>query len=423
MNPAYTLQPYCDILILCCFYLEPKFKQPAACAASTTDRKQAARLSFQASFPSIQEEVLSDQGSDQSGLDVKNDSDSDSSSINGVIQAAEAITNQNAECLVNNQNLESLVDQNAIEGLKENGTSEPVSSEHFDLDDEEQLNHDLGLLNEESNVVILQSEENAFDSQEANSNETDSAEEQIRTTSDELSSHSASVSNSATDQETQFVSRKENENNLHVEQSRLDEICQDETPAVVDLTLEVEETPEQSVIDNSSQHHLEDTSNHGYKVDSAPQDEPTTVSFDQAGSSSVAMAAADDTNYYSGVNISPNEEVQDPREQNEPGGQHVLVEDESSFRDSENGVEQNSFHTDNEHPSTGLEERTQSPILTMTMQSHESLEARRISSGEACLGKVPPIWVPDSVATHCMNCGVKFSVIKRRHHCRACGKV
>lgn len=408
-------------MILCCFYLEPKFEQPAASAASTTDRKQAARLSFQASFPSIEEEVLSDQGSDQSGLDVKDDSDSDSSSINGVIQAAEAITNQNAECLVNNQNLESLVDKNAIEGRKENGSSEPVSSEHFDMDDEEQLNHDLGLLNEESNVVILQSEEHAFDSQEANSNKTDSAEEQIRMTSDELSSHSASVSNSATGQETEFVSREENENNL--EQSRLDEVCQDETPALVDLTLEVEETPEQSVIDNSSQHHLEDTSIHGYKVDSAPQDESHTVSFDQAGSSSVALAAADDTNYYSGVNISPNEEAQDSREQNEPGSQHVFVEDESSFRDSENGIEQNSFHTDNEHPSIGSEERTQSPILTMTMQSPESSEARRISSGEACLGKVPPIWVPDSVATHCMNCGVKFSVIKRRHHCRACGKV
>jgi len=416
---CFTLKPYFDNSILCCFYLEPKSEQPAACIASATDRKQAARLSFQASFPSIEEEVLSDQGSDQSALDVKNDSDSDSSSVSGVIQAAEAITNQSAEHLVDNQNVESLVDKNAIDELKENGMNEPVRYEQFDMDDEEQLNHDIGLLiNEEPNVMTLQSEENTFDSQEANSNEIDSAEEQICRRSEEVSSYSTLVSNSATDQETRFVSRVENENDL--EHTGPNEICQNETPALVDSTLEAEETPEQAVISNGSQYR--DTSIHGYEVNSTLQDQSHTVSFDQPGSSSVVMAGVGET-HYSGLNEAPNEEAQDFYEQNEPEGQHAFVEDESSFRDCGNGVEQNSISTDNEQPSVGLEERTQSPVLTMTMQSHGTLEARRISSGESCLGKVPPIWVPDSVATHCMNCGVKFSVIKRRHHCRACGKV
>ncbi|KAF7993445.1 hypothetical protein HCN44_010040 [Aphidius gifuensis] len=39
------------------------------------------------------------------------------------------------------------------------------------------------------------------------------------------------------------------------------------------------------------------------------------------------------------------------------------------------------------------------------------------------LGKQPPFWVPDADAPNCMLCDVKFNVIKRRHHCRACGKV
>ncbi|KAK0183206.1 hypothetical protein PV327_001270 [Microctonus hyperodae] len=39
------------------------------------------------------------------------------------------------------------------------------------------------------------------------------------------------------------------------------------------------------------------------------------------------------------------------------------------------------------------------------------------------LGKQPPFWVPDSDAPNCMLCDVRFNVIKRRHHCRACGKV
>uniref|UniRef100_A0A673M605 Zinc finger FYVE domain-containing protein 9-like n=1 Tax=Sinocyclocheilus rhinocerous TaxID=307959 RepID=A0A673M605_9TELE len=39
------------------------------------------------------------------------------------------------------------------------------------------------------------------------------------------------------------------------------------------------------------------------------------------------------------------------------------------------------------------------------------------------LGTTAPQWVPDSQAPACMKCGSKFSFTKRRHHCRACGKV
>lgn len=39
------------------------------------------------------------------------------------------------------------------------------------------------------------------------------------------------------------------------------------------------------------------------------------------------------------------------------------------------------------------------------------------------LGKQAPLWIPDSEAVNCMHCDMKFTVIKRRHHCRACGLV
>lgn len=34
-----------------------------------------------------------------------------------------------------------------------------------------------------------------------------------------------------------------------------------------------------------------------------------------------------------------------------------------------------------------------------------------------------PLWVPDSMSDKCFNCKCSFSLFKRRHHCRLCGRV
>ena len=39
------------------------------------------------------------------------------------------------------------------------------------------------------------------------------------------------------------------------------------------------------------------------------------------------------------------------------------------------------------------------------------------------LGKRAPVWVKDQETSMCMLCSMAFSMIRRRHHCRACGKV
>jgi len=46
-----------------------------------------------------------------------------------------------------------------------------------------------------------------------------------------------------------------------------------------------------------------------------------------------------------------------------------------------------------------------------------------LSEDQLLLGKVQPYWVPDAEANNCMICSIKFTMVKRRHHCRACGKV
>jgi len=37
--------------------------------------------------------------------------------------------------------------------------------------------------------------------------------------------------------------------------------------------------------------------------------------------------------------------------------------------------------------------------------------------------EAPPAWIPDAMAPLCMGCGSSFSLVRRRHHCRSCGRV
>ncbi|NXP57639.1 ZFY16 protein, partial [Chloropsis cyanopogon] len=53
-------------------------------------------------------------------------------------------------------------------------------------------------------------------------------------------------------------------------------------------------------------------------------------------------------------------------------------------------------------------------------QTSDGAESRKTA---AALSWKQPLWVPDSEAPNCMNCQAKFTFTKRRHHCRACGKV
>ncbi|UXI18193.1 Krueppel-like factor 2 [Sarcoptes scabiei] len=46
-----------------------------------------------------------------------------------------------------------------------------------------------------------------------------------------------------------------------------------------------------------------------------------------------------------------------------------------------------------------------------------------LTEEEQMLGKVKPFWIPDEDAANCLHCDSKFTIIKRRHHCRSCGKV
>lgn len=37
--------------------------------------------------------------------------------------------------------------------------------------------------------------------------------------------------------------------------------------------------------------------------------------------------------------------------------------------------------------------------------------------------KQRPVWIPDNQVTHCVLCAMKFDLLTRKHHCRACGLI
>lgn len=64
--------------------------------------------------------------------------------------------------------------------------------------------------------------------------------------------------------------------------------------------------------------------------------------------------------------------------------------------------------------------------MTSTSSSEDlgaSISCSSTQPSTSQLGKVQPYWIPDNVTNTCMQCQIKFSLIKRRHHCRACGQV
>lgn len=57
-----------------------------------------------------------------------------------------------------------------------------------------------------------------------------------------------------------------------------------------------------------------------------------------------------------------------------------------------------------------------SPSLVISDVTQENENNRNMHIG-------PPEWMPDELSSNCMACKVQFTILRRRHHCRNCGKI
>ncbi|XP_069952748.1 zinc finger FYVE domain-containing protein 16 isoform X3 [Cherax quadricarinatus] len=70
---------------------------------------------------------------------------------------------------------------------------------------------------------------------------------------------------------------------------------------------------------------------------------------------------------------------------------------------------------------SGREDEGSSDLLGAAEAS--ACQSNPTESNGSLVGHVAPFWIPDEDAPNCQECGLKFTVIRRRHHCRACGRV
>lgn len=108
--------------------------------------------------------------------------------------------------------------------------------------------------------------------------------------------------------------------------------------------------------------------------------------------------------------------IAEDEEESSPGS---LTEEHSYVRDL------SPMYATREHQdySVGYDELSEPPPYPGDSPTDGTRSVNWKRDGEEELGSRQPAWVPDSEAPNCMNCYQRFTFTKRRHHCRACGKV
>ncbi|KAK6061969.1 FYVE zinc finger [Cooperia oncophora] len=71
----------------------------------------------------------------------------------------------------------------------------------------------------------------------------------------------------------------------------------------------------------------------------------------------------------------------------------------------------------------GQRDRFGAQVISTIHDLSQDTDPTRLTESELQLGKSKPYWIPDDDCSMCMLCNSRFSLLNRRHHCRACGRV
>ncbi|ESN93888.1 hypothetical protein HELRODRAFT_145029, partial [Helobdella robusta] len=80
------------------------------------------------------------------------------------------------------------------------------------------------------------------------------------------------------------------------------------------------------------------------------------------------------------------------------------------------------------YSSSSLDDNISTAAATTTTTSTSSNTTTSINNtantnGSLRISQEPPAWLPDDSSSQCMSCKVLFTFVRRRHHCRNCGKI
>ena len=107
-------------------------------------------------------------------------------------------------------------------------------------------------------------------------------------------------------------------------------------------------------------------------------------------------------------------------------GQSTPSPDGSPVDDDDGVLQQDHAETDSldQTPPSSLSQTSSgTPPLTMHRTTTTSYADSPTTFPLDAQLLTPPAWIPDESAPHCMSCQSVFTVVRRRHHCRNCGKV